>query len=855
MSKKSKIILTSFLFVFVATLTFLGLKFPRFISAASLANFDPGNIISDYAMSNVDSMTLEEIDAFLKAKGNCRNTDTYKASWYTSVSYHIEDGHFVCLAEERFGDGVIYGANLPEGEGQTAAEVIYDVSHEYNINPHVLIVLLEKEQGLITDSWPNSRQYKVATGYGCPDTAPCNEKYYGFKNQLKKAAELFRIVLDGGWTNYPLGENYIYYNPNRDCGGSVVNIQNLATSSLYRYTPYQPNAGALAAGYGTASCGAYGNRNFYLYFSDWFGNPTDPGVKQITLDDIEKVDLEDGTYNIFYSGDDNRTINIENVGTNIQVATFSSSDASNRWKIEKSIEGFYIIINEQSNKALDVSGGTFINKANVQQYTINSSCAQQWIFGKGTSENIVIYNYCNPNFVLDLQNGDKNVQIYKKTENFNEHQEWQISPAKELALVKDWSGSYIIKYFEDTNKILTLSSQDDYSNIQIGQSSKFSQLSQWTIKKIDDYYIIINNKTNMLLDVSGGIFENKRNIWQHGQNLTCAQRWNFTENQDDTITIHNACSPNFVLDVADGISNVQIYTDVGNEHQKWSLETAPDAEDFSGVYNILYSGAQTQTIGVDYGTENIQTFEYDANKKSQMWSVEYIDDYYIIKNLATKKLIDISGGAIANKTNIWQYKSNNSCAQRWLFDRNSDQSVTVKNACDDTYVLDLADGKTNVQIYSKTNYDNAHQKWILRPATSDRFSGLVSIVYGADKTKTLSVASEDDYANIELTNGNDASSQWTIKKIDDYYIIINNKTNMLLDVSGGIFENKRNIWQHGQNLTCAQRWNFTENQDDTITIHNACSPNFVLDVADGISNVQIYTDVGNEHQKWKIFAL
>ncbi|MBQ6130443.1 hypothetical protein IJI72_02015 [Candidatus Saccharibacteria bacterium] len=266
----------SFLFAFVAAFAFLALKFPTFSSAASLDNFHPGNIISDYTMSNVDTMSVSDIQHFLTEKGNCNDTATYRADWYPSVHYHIENGHFVCLADERFAtSGTHYGDTLESGESsQTAAEIIYEVAHEYEINPQVLIVLLQKEQGLITDSWPNSTQYRSATGYGCPDTAACDSKYYGFKNQLKNAAALFRTVLDGGWTNYPLGENYIYYNPNRDCGGSVVNIENLATSSLYRYTPYQPNSAALAAGYGTVSCGAYGNRNFYLYFMDWFGDPT-----------------------------------------------------------------------------------------------------------------------------------------------------------------------------------------------------------------------------------------------------------------------------------------------------------------------------------------------------------------------------------------------------------------------------------------------------------------------------------------------------------------------------------------------------------------------------------------------------
>ena len=287
----------SFLFAFVAVFTFLALKLPNNSEAASLANFRPGNIISDYTMSNYESMTVAEIDKFLHDHGNCNNRETYKAAWYPSVHYHVKDGHFVCLADEVFAEGVAYGDLIPAGTpSRTAAQVIYDTAHTFKINPQVLLVLLEKEQGLISDSWPNSLQYRSATGFGCPDTAPCNELYYGFVNQLDNAAYLFRTVLDGGWTNYPLGNNYIYYNPNRACGGSNVYIENLATSSLYRYTPYQPNAAALAAGYGTVSCGAYGNRNFYLFFMDWFGDPTDTGNKP-TEKQLEAEKEIDSYYN------------------------------------------------------------------------------------------------------------------------------------------------------------------------------------------------------------------------------------------------------------------------------------------------------------------------------------------------------------------------------------------------------------------------------------------------------------------------------------------------------------------------------------------------------------------------------
>ena len=228
------IFVMAFSFVFLA---FRSGKLEGDTNAANMANFNPGYIISDFQMSNYTSMSEADIQNFLKSKNSCndRNLSKYttgdKVGHFSESSpprtWHVADGHFVCMADEVFNGG-------------TAAHIIWQAAQDYKINPQVLIVLLEKEQSLVTDTFPHSQQYRSATGYGCPDTAPCSEKYYGLQNQVRNAAALFRTVLNGGWTNYPLGNNYVQYNPNPACGGSVINIQNLATSALYRYTPYQP---------------------------------------------------------------------------------------------------------------------------------------------------------------------------------------------------------------------------------------------------------------------------------------------------------------------------------------------------------------------------------------------------------------------------------------------------------------------------------------------------------------------------------------------------------------------------------------------------------------------------------------
>lgn len=234
--------------------------------ALSSSDFRSGFIISDERFFDSNSMTEAAIQAFLNsAQPNCRG-----ANGYTCLRYSQFD------TTTKAPSGRCSGYNGAYGE--FAARVIARVALACGVNPQVLIVMLEKEQGLVTASSPTERQYRVAMGYGCPDTAPCDAQFYGFFNQVWKAAWQLRQygVNPQNW-RYRVGSVAIQYSPNAACGASIVNILNQATAALYNYTPYQPNAAALARLTGIGDgCSSYGNRNFWVYFNNWFGSPTGP---------------------------------------------------------------------------------------------------------------------------------------------------------------------------------------------------------------------------------------------------------------------------------------------------------------------------------------------------------------------------------------------------------------------------------------------------------------------------------------------------------------------------------------------------------------------------------------------------
>ena len=231
---------------------------------ATAAGFDAGYIISDANFYNGNAMSEAEIQAFLNSTvTTCENTnclDVYKTNTPTRTW--------------SFGTCNTYQG----GTGESAARIIYKVQRACGISAKVLLVTLQKEQGLLTRTSPSDGILRKAMGYGCPDTSACDSYYYGFFNQVYAAARQLTWYNNtgGSFTYIKVGQsNPIRYHPNAACGSSGVTIQNKATAALYYYTPYQPNAAALANMYGTGdTCSAYGNRNFSVHYNRYFGSPT-----------------------------------------------------------------------------------------------------------------------------------------------------------------------------------------------------------------------------------------------------------------------------------------------------------------------------------------------------------------------------------------------------------------------------------------------------------------------------------------------------------------------------------------------------------------------------------------------------
>lgn len=185
------------------------------------ATFNPGQIITDEDFTDATSMTVQDIQDFLTRRGGFL------------ASFVVQDF---------------------DKNSKPASQAIYEISQMYGISPKVLLITLQKEQSLITQTSPSQTALDYAMGYGCPDSGGCSANASGFYRQLDFATWQFRKYFTyASQYTYKAGSTYTF----NDLSGTrqtKVTIENQATANLYNYTPHVYN----------------GNYNFFRFLTSWF---------------------------------------------------------------------------------------------------------------------------------------------------------------------------------------------------------------------------------------------------------------------------------------------------------------------------------------------------------------------------------------------------------------------------------------------------------------------------------------------------------------------------------------------------------------------------------------------------------
>jgi len=254
-----KIVLRFGLIMAAGLFTFVPMLTSAYSNTTPISDDYNNVMIGDAAFTDTGAMSATDIQNFLNTR--VPSCDT----WHPNTIGGSEQPPWTCLKD--YVD--------PDGHG-TAAQIIYNEAIRNGLNPQVLLVTLQKENSLITDSWPFPSQYRTAMGYGCFESTPGACTNYGFYNQMRYGSMLLRSAFDRscGYANYgsypdSWGENPALRKGNTTTiDGRSTYIGSCATGSLYNYTPHRPDSAWRTA----ASDGSYyyGNYNFVTKFLEWF---------------------------------------------------------------------------------------------------------------------------------------------------------------------------------------------------------------------------------------------------------------------------------------------------------------------------------------------------------------------------------------------------------------------------------------------------------------------------------------------------------------------------------------------------------------------------------------------------------
>ncbi|MCL5775021.1 MAG: hypothetical protein M1333_02290 [Patescibacteria group bacterium] len=270
------------------------LAFPLQVLAQIEPGFNPDKLIDDKVFADTQTFGGPEgVQKFLEVKNSV-----------------LADTSLNFLTKLKEPDNTLLKTGLEDprpnlGRLRTAAELIWDASRQSGLNPQVIIVTLNKEQGLITsanDFTPERLQKALdrAMGFDCPDASGCGNLFPGFYYQLfgnfdaegnrylgatKSLMKSYTATGGRGpQINGQVSRVGDVITLDNTTGGpydappsQTLTLMNQATAALYRYTPHVFN----------------GNYNFWKFFNSWFRYPN--GTLLSLANDLKTYIIQNGT--------------------------------------------------------------------------------------------------------------------------------------------------------------------------------------------------------------------------------------------------------------------------------------------------------------------------------------------------------------------------------------------------------------------------------------------------------------------------------------------------------------------------------------------------------------------------------
>ena len=397
---------------------------------------------------------------------------------------------------------------------------------------------------------------------------------------------------------------------------------------------------------------------------------------------------------------------------NIQQYT-SNGTRAQKWIVKQDGNGHVVMSAINPNYILDLNGGFVRNGSNVQLHSVTGSNSQRWNITKYVSKDERINNLAaqnkntladgvyeinsvkNSNYTLDVNSASTrngaNVQLYLR--NGTQAQAFRVSHDSQgfVTFTNINSGKVI-----DLDGALTKNGRNIHQYASNGTCAQ-----KWIVQKSGSGYAIVSAiDTSFALDIRNGSVYSGSNIQLYKSNNTAAQQWTFNRYVTERERCDSYASQNKDR-MADGVYYIK------NQNVGFALDVADGS---------LYGGANVQL--------------YSLNKtNAQKWKITHDSTGYVsFQNVGSGMYLTASGSGIT--ANVYQQKQTNDYNQKWIVMFDNNQNLRIVSALNSTMVLDVKDGKirrcSNIQLYDSNN-SNA-QKWVFEYINTNATGGLMQIM-------------------------------------------------------------------------------------------------------------------------------
>lgn len=213
-------------------------------------------------------------------------------------------------------------------------------------------------------------------------------------------------------------------------------------------------------------------------------------------------------------------------GTNVWQYASNNSNAQ-KWVLKDAGNGYFYIVAVYSGLYLDVAGASTANGTNVQVYTGNATKAQKFKFTKTKmvdQGNYQIVMRQNTNKALDISGGDyndnANLQIWNKE-----------NVSQQIFSITSTNGIYYKMIAKHSKKVLTVTS----NNNVVQATDKNTDNQKWFFESIGNgYYKIQSKSTGLYLDVNNNKTANGTNVQVYKGNTSLGQQFKLNKINEKT---------------------------------------------------------------------------------------------------------------------------------------------------------------------------------------------------------------------------------------------------------------------------------------------------------------------------------